>query len=349
VSERAETEGLAAAFHRFAAAECDASPLYRALANAVAADAELLAIAAVGERQPKPNLFLAAVHELLLAGAAEHPLAGYFATVVSDPKPAEGAAAHLRDFAVRHRTAIEERMRTRLVQTNEVARAAVVRPGLAWAGQRLREPVVFIEVGCSAGLLLATDCYRVRYSDASVAGPAESEVVIDCEARGAAPPVAVPVPDIARRIGIDLNPVRVTNEADRRWIEALVWGDQPDRLARMRAALAAVTSEPPETVAGDANEVLPRVLSELPAGQDAVVLHAHTLNQFSVEARERFQATLVEASRERAIVRLSLEGAAGLPHPLATGVVYGDGAEAERVVLAEYHAHGRWVSWRVGV
>ncbi len=66
------SEPLAKIFLRFAERECrGVSPLYEALARGVAADPRLLALAArAGAGQPPPNMLFAAVHALLLAGAA---------------------------------------------------------------------------------------------------------------------------------------------------------------------------------------------------------------------------------------------------------------------------------------
>ena len=46
------------------------------------------------------------------------------------------------------------------------------------------------------------------------------------------------VPRVAWRSGLDLNPLDVRNEDDVEWLETLIWPDQPDRLARFRAAVA---------------------------------------------------------------------------------------------------------------
>ena len=66
-------ERLAEYFHRFALMEVKASsPLYRRLASAIAGDPDLIALAGHAPPGPTPNLFLAAVHYLLLKGAP-HP------------------------------------------------------------------------------------------------------------------------------------------------------------------------------------------------------------------------------------------------------------------------------------
>ena len=63
------------------------SPLYQLLGNAVAADEELLDLAAEAlPGQPPPNVLFAAVHARL-AQHLDHPLAAYYATL-GGTKPA---------------------------------------------------------------------------------------------------------------------------------------------------------------------------------------------------------------------------------------------------------------------
>src|SRR6476646_6559141 len=77
-------ETLSQHFQRFGERECvPASPLYGRLAVGIAGDADLLAIAALARARPVPNLFLAAVHFLLLQGIAR-PLAAFYPDLVGD-------------------------------------------------------------------------------------------------------------------------------------------------------------------------------------------------------------------------------------------------------------------------
>jgi hypothetical protein len=119
---------LAARFRRFAEHECDSSPLYRRLSLGIAEDPDLLALAAQAQNTPVPNLLLAAVHFLLLSGVT-HPLANFFFnTSDRDPYPP------FQDFCLQHRRQIEEIIRARLVQTNEVRRCALLLRALIWPG-----------------------------------------------------------------------------------------------------------------------------------------------------------------------------------------------------------------------
>jgi hypothetical protein len=109
------------------------------------------------------------------------------------------------------------------VQTNEVARAAALVRGIAALG---RDRIDLLELGTAGGLLLYPD----RHYDTPF--------------------------EIVRRRGIDRNPVDVTTEEGARLLEAFVWPDQSERLARLRAAIEVVRREPPELICGDYVDVL---------------------------------------------------------------------------------------------
>ena len=79
-------DNLGERFERFAKLEVrNTSPLYDRLSMGIAADPEILAIAAHAlPGQPVPNLFLAAVHLLLLKGA-EHPVSAFYPSISEAP------------------------------------------------------------------------------------------------------------------------------------------------------------------------------------------------------------------------------------------------------------------------
>src|SRR4029077_998420 len=92
-----------------------------------------------------------------------------------------------------------------------------------------------IEVGPSAGLNMIWDSFGVRYRkdgatvlSVNVGAP----LVIDCELRSERYPPVDPAPSIAGRVGLELNPVDLSNADDRDWLRALIWPDQGSRLPR---------------------------------------------------------------------------------------------------------------------
>lgn len=336
---------LAREFRRFAEVECETSVLYRRLASAVAEDPEILALAAcAGSGQPEPNLLFAAVHFLLLGGA-EHPLAGFYPTVAGkgaregDPSPA------FRAFCREQRPALAALLAQRRVQTNEVGRAAVLLPGLAWIAERSGgRALALIDVGASAGLLLLFDRYRYHYGSKKALGPPQSAVVIRCQTRGGLLPLPEEMPDVASRVGIDTHPISPRDPREALWLRGLVWGDQPERLRRLDAALALAVSEPPPLVSGNATELLPAILRDLPREVVPCVFHSHAFNQFSSDARERFVRVLEAGSEDRELYRLSFENN-GSAHALSSSRFL-NGRETDERQLADCQAHGGWIEWR---
>ena len=67
----------------------------------------------------------------------------------------------------------------------------------------------------------------------------------------AAFPVAAGLPTIVERVGLDRAPVALSDADEVRWLEACLWPDQPERLARFRAAVDLLRPDPPLVVAGD--------------------------------------------------------------------------------------------------
>jgi hypothetical protein len=248
-----DLERLARGYRAFAEIEAaEVSPLYAGFALAVAADERILRfLAALPAGKRQPNLLFAAVQ--YLHGTA--PDADEFRRLVLDD--AERVRAT---------------MLARSTQTNEAARCAALLPLLA----AISGPLALIEVGASAGLCLYPDRYGYDY-DGTRIGP-DAPVTIRCTTTGGGP-VPAAVPDIVARIGLDLNPLDITDDDVRAWLRALVWpGPQAAaRLARLDAAADVARREPARILAGDLLDRLPEALDLVPAGATPVVFHTAVL------------------------------------------------------------------------
>lgn len=347
-------------FERFVReAGAGASTLYARLSATAAADPvalELLA-AAPDERQRRPNLLFAAVHDVLLEDAT-HRLARYYPTVGGDRVPDGGADEAFRSFLRERRTDVMRRVTGRSTQTNEVGRCAALWPALRVVADRLGGPVVLVEAGSSAGLLLHLDRYRYHLGG-HYPGAADSPVVIAPAVLGAAPPAGGD-PDIVRRIGIDLSPLDVADPADARWLQACVWPEHVERLAQLRGALeVAAGHDDVETVVGELATALPRVLAEIPAGRLPVVFHSAALAFLDAAGRRAFADTLADEGERRDLAWISLEGpfvepfvelAEGAdppPEELAflLGLSVWRSGVREDVLLGRSHPHGRRLQW----
>lgn len=338
---------LAGSFRRFSETECGFSPLYRRLTAGVASDEAMLRLAEPGEAGPKPNMLLAAVHYLLLQELGGE-LADWYPSVSGRPVPPGDPYRAFRAFCLTHAQAIRRLLESRRVQTNEVARCAILLPAFGLiAAARAGRPLGLVEVGTSAGLLLHFDRYNYAYGNGHRCGPsAASLVTLACTLRGdRLPPLPGQVPAVAGRVGLDLHPVDLTDPDEALWLQALVWPDQPERLKRLRAAMAVAAEAPPTLVAGDALSTLGGALDAMPQAAVPVVFHCHTLNQFPDEARRRFHDLLAAESATRELWHLSAEAVRGEVYPYLTLSLYQDGRQVSHQVLARYQAHGEWLEW----
>lgn len=231
-------------------------------------------------------------------------------------------------------------------QTNEVARSAVLMAGYLAIADRTELPLTLLELGASAGLNLLADRYGYRLGTLS-AGEPGSPLQLAPSWSGADPPAA-PVRVVGRR-GVDLNPLDVLSATDRERLFAYIWADQAERLARMQAALAVATADPPPVDRDSADAWLADQLAAKPArGVARVVAHSIAFQYFPADAQSAISATLERVGRE-----------ATAETPLAWLRYETDPAFAGRAslrlrlwpsgtdeVLALADPHGRSVEWR---
>jgi len=333
------------------AAEGDDSPLYALLATRIAEGApelqDLAGLAAAG--QPPANMLFGAVHWLLLGGA-DHPLRRWYPHLARETaeQPSDAAWDAFCDFVAAHREAIAAIIAGRVTNTNEVRRCTYLRAGYAEIAARTGTALALIELGPSAGLNLNVDRYAVRYrfADRDVLCGPPSALELDAAAEGPIPAPTEP-PPIAWRLGLELNPVDLTLEADRRWLVALLWPGQSERIARLEQALAIAVSHPPPIRIGDALAVLPQVLGEAPGGLAVVVAHSLVTYQWTPAMRAALRDILAEASRVRPLFRLHHDVVDQQGDPKAMPLVLESWRDGEATVeaLAEAHHHGASLRW----
>jgi hypothetical protein len=257
-------------YTEFATAEARGeSACYLAWAQGVAADPELLGLLAeLPEPKRQPNLLFAAAR---YTGIGPGPYADFRAAVL-------GSWPQVRSLMIMRRT-----------QTNEAARCAPLLPLLA----ALPQPLALLEVGASAGLCLYPDRFGYRYGNLPLLAPADrpAATVISCAIEG---PVPVPsaLPEVVWRAGIDLNPLDVSNPADMRWLETLVWPEQHDRRQRLAAAIAVARADPPYLVAGDLNDKVTQVAALAPDDATLVIFHTSVLGYLDAAGRSAFTAAV---------------------------------------------------------
>lgn len=332
-------------FLAFAAESCAQQPLYQAICRAVAADAELLELCAqMPPRQARANLFLAAVHERLLAGVA-HPLRDYFPNLGGRRAPDAALPALLADLVARERAPIAQHLRSRATQTNEAARCAPLRLALdelARPGTRF----ALFEFGASAGLNLGVDEDCVLVNGVPRGPGTRLRLELDWQ-QGEPPPARNWT--IAERLGVDLEPVQPDDDAGRRWLQACLWPDDLPRFERLRRALDwAARARPPLRQSEDGLGVLEDWLGTLTVDVQPLLLTSWVLCYLSEAERAAFHARALALVRERGLVWICAESADAQPITLpARGGV--DTAwtlhtqEGGSRLWAWGHAHGTWL------
>ncbi|NYI80330.1 DUF2332 domain-containing protein [Nocardioides panzhihuensis] len=276
--------------YRLYAAEMATSPSYHAWASSVADDPEVL-------RLLSDLPILKQQANLVFAAARRHGL---------EP----GAYDDLRALLLGPEwPAVRATILTRRTQTNEVARMTALTPALGMLGDG---PLALVELGASAGLCLYPDRYDYIWDGAGElrgsGGPTLRVPAIG--------PVPVPAarPRITARIGIDLNPLDVTDEDDMSWLLTLIWPGHDERRDRLAAAIEVTRAEPPHLIIGDMLDRLDGAIELAAASGGTPVVH-HSAAAAYLDERERVELdkrmrTLVAAGRCHWI---SLEGPRVIP------------------------------------
>lgn len=300
------------------------SPIYESLALAVAEDdAACRFLASLLPEKQQPNLLFGALR--------------WFGVPVEQPAV---ALRWLRE----NQDEVGAVIQSRMTQTNEVARCAVLLPALA----QLPEPLALVEVGASAGLCLLYDTWSYQYRGDGIdlrVGDAEAPLTLVCSVSG---PAELPsaVPAIAWRAGLDLNPIDVSDPDARRWLACLVWPEHKERAARLGVAMDVAAKSGVRVQKGSLTDDLDSLLDEVPAGATPVVVHSATLSYLAQDQRHAF----VKALERRGVHRVGAEGAGVLP-ALTTQLPGGVDPQGrfllslDDTVLALVGPHGGSIDW----
>lgn len=330
-----------------------ASPLLHALlsgaADDLADDGPVRTLLGPLEHDPPgsvPGLRLAgALHRLVLQRQAPL-LALHYPTAGGTAPPAQAWPA-ARATVAEHLDVLHELVR-RPVQTNEVGRSAALLGGLALLSAD-GLPVRLLEVGASAGLNLLADRYALRVGGVLRGDPA-SPVVLHEPWQGVLPPDR-PV-RVVERAGCDPDPLDPRRDEDRLTLTSYVWGDQPERFDRLKAALAVAAAADVVVERAPATAFLRRELATPRPGVRTVVWQSVVRQYLSPQERAGVDAALAEAggraTPDAPLVHLALEPALA-EHELhrfrLTARSWPGGQER---VLADADGHGPPVVWRPG-
>jgi hypothetical protein len=344
---------LAQAYRRFG--EVDAaggSPLYERVAVALStSDEALRAIEAAPARKRQPALILAALHDLALAGRAPALAAAYAAA------DGDAAARAAIDTLLRMTDSVVALAGRRRTQSFVSRRCAVLYPAIAEAARRVGAAAVgLIDLGTSAGLNVHVDRLGITYSNGQSLGEPTSPVQLSSSIVGDRPVPTQAMPEVVARVGLDRDPLDVTDVDDARWLRACLPPDQPERLTRLDAEVALAAAAPPLLLRGDPVEVMTDALARVPAGALPVVTTTWALSQVPLESRLRFLHRLDEAAAGRAVAWVSVEGVGVAPaiptlgdrrasgHSII-GLAVFDGATLHAEAVGRCWSRGRMLAW----
>lgn len=123
-------------------------------------------------------------------------------------------------------------------QTNETRRAIILLPGFLDLSARFGKPLRLLELGASAGLNQAWDAFSYSTQDWQRPAQRDQGVHVTTDWIGQPPTHLDAQPTIASRRACDLSPVDLSDDAQVRRLKCYTWPDQPERLARLDAAIA---------------------------------------------------------------------------------------------------------------
>ncbi len=337
--------------------------MYSALAAGIAAEPSLfrLLLHAPTEQQ-QPVLLFACTHHLVL-DEPDSELAQWYPNLTSPHRSIDDPALMptFRTFVEARSTELTWLLSTRTTQTNEVGRCGLFLPVFGMLADEVGA-LGHIDIGASGGLNLLLDRYEYRYraehesasAFTAVGGP--STVVLEVSTRG-----AVPVPDamplIGARVGIDRQPIDITDPIESRWLEACVWPDQADRFHRLRAAIELATHVQPAVRSGDAIAALQTAVAEVGTRCHPVVTNSWVLNYLTPTQRSAYLHELDELGARRNLSWVFAESPALVPELPVDDDLHGtdvtvmalvrwrDGVRTSET-LAVCHPHGYWVHWR---
>ncbi len=248
-----------------------------------------------GDPSPKGDVLAlrlaGAMRALVLSGEAPTLAALY----PPAPLPTIDALADACRGAIAERDAFVAGFIAKAPQTNEVGRSAALYPGLVAIAQETGLPLALHELGASAGLNLLADRFSYRLGGVA-RGQTGSPVALRPDWDG--PPPDWPDPVVVGRRGCDILPVDIRSDADRLRLRSYVWADQPERLARLDAAISLALPDPPVVETADAADWVEAVFAgPPPEGIARVLMHSIAFQYLPAAGRARVGAAMEDAGR----------------------------------------------------
>ena len=228
-------------------------------------------------------------------------------------------------------------------QTNEIRRSVALIPAFHMIAQETGLPLTLSELGCSAGLNLLADQYKLDLGKISF-GPDDATVNLTPEWKGPLPNPADLF--VADRAGVDMSPFDLTDEADRLRLLSYLWPDQPERMTNTAKAIEIFRQIQPNIEKADAIAWLEQRLAQPMPGKAHVVFHTVAWQYFPHERQKHGEELLkmagARATADAPLARVSMEGENGAKAATLRLTTWPGGLSR---VLGQVDFHGRWVEW----
>lgn len=230
-------------------------------------------------------------------------------------------------------------------QTNETARAAALLPGFLTIARETGLPLALAEIGSSGGLNLFADRFHYRFGSDEW-GDADYPVTLAPELRGAAPDLSGAL-EIAARNGCDVAPLDIHDAQHRLRLRAYLWPDQPERLARLEAALAVARAGDFAIAGMDAADFVRAQLAARQPGTCLVLFHSVVWQYLPDETKaamiKAMETVGAAATAESPFAWLRLEGLGGSDPHATLQLTLWPGGETHLLARADFHV--RWIEW----
>lgn len=280
------------------------------------------------------------LHRLVIEGRDPALAAAYPPNDADDKTLSAAVAGALK----RHDTALCAGLGS-APQTNEIARAAMLLPGVLTIARETGLPLALNEIGSSGGLNLLFDRFSYRYGDRNWGDPA-SPVQLVPELRSPTLPLGGTLA-IRSRHGCDIAPVDVSSAEGRVRLRSYVWADQSARLERLDGAIALAARHPFSLEEADAADFVTRRLAERPADAAFVLFHSIMWQYLPRGTKDAILTALdaagAKATRAAPIARLRMEPRDPKDGWATLSLTSWPGGETRRLAKCDYH--GRWIEW----
>lgn len=283
--------------------------IYIRLSENISKDVALLNLSSnVRKGQLAPNIFFAAVQYLLLNGY-DHNLKKFYNIYGPQKRPQKSLKddpfPYLKSFCKLYEKDLKSLISTRLVQTNEVTRSAIL-PFCIIKSSWYKElgSVHYIDVGSSIGFNLFWDKYSYDYGGYGRIFNENSQLKIKCELKNENKSFSVmgkKLPAVVSRVGIDIDPPQINDKSSIRWIKSLIPPDDYERHRLFDLAFTVAQQMNPKVLAGDARILFPQIISKYKDQIPALAFFSYSANQIFPDGLDGLLALLKKCSEIRPI------------------------------------------------